>query len=765
MKRYIAAFILLLSGSAPWTFAYDLTVHVLEEGTERVVDDIDVHLVDERGMGVMSASADSLSGAYEFHDVPERPLAVFLMHNDRQYTHPLFEPTREVTVRVAPATGLQEFVVQGDKQFVFDEKSVFVPSRNEKSMSAGGVDLIESMAIASLRVSPVDREIQTAAGEKVSVFIDFLPASAQDLANMRTADVLKVETYNFPKDPRFRGARHVVNYIMRRYEYGGYAKAQAMQSFIDSNGAYSASARTAYRRMTYDITAGASYVDRNHEGADSRSVYRFGDATVTRDRLWDGSKSKSDSWFATMRAILNRKDMVISNTVGLSALHVPVSRSRSLARYSTFPQEALTENASDSRNISPSWSGEFQFFFPKGFSLVLSPSASYAGNRMNSTFGAPGFGLVNDVREDAWDYSLFMTLMKALGRQGQHAVQVSAYGVGTGNNMRYYGTSPASVRGRDYTGGLDVQGNLQFGRFWANVGLAFFLNHTRVDSESVTQFTPSGFLAAGYGLSRHSSLSLSYQQNNNTVPMSERGSNVMMVDELDAVTGNPGLKAYKLHRLTLDYTWMPARTFSLQVSGAFNTARNPIVPVYFPVDLDGRPMMMRTYVAQGKFNSWRYGAAASLRLFDGILSMRCGLYHRIVRRKGPYEGHLGALDLDGSIQAAYRGFFLRAAYVMPRRQMSFSGTVRHPHVLEFTAGWGNGDWNASASLRNPLRSGWTAYTSSLDSGFYSEYSRILGNSRHISVAVNIAYTISYGKEVRRGDEPGQQQGVQSGILK
>lgn len=59
-------------------------------------------------------------------------------------------------------------------------------------------------------------DITDLAGKSVDVFIDFLPATKEDLQGMRMQDVRKVEYYDFPSDPRFQGKAHVVNFVMQK---------------------------------------------------------------------------------------------------------------------------------------------------------------------------------------------------------------------------------------------------------------------------------------------------------------------------------------------------------------------------------------------------------------------------------------------------------------------------------------------------------------------------------------------------------------------
>lgn len=51
------------------------------------------------------------------------------------------------------------------------------------------------MAIPQIDVNPVSQAVTTASGKGVAVFIDFLPATSQDLQGMKTQDVKKVEIF------------------------------------------------------------------------------------------------------------------------------------------------------------------------------------------------------------------------------------------------------------------------------------------------------------------------------------------------------------------------------------------------------------------------------------------------------------------------------------------------------------------------------------------------------------------------------------------
>lgn len=126
---------------------------------------------------------------------------------------------------------LDEVVVEASNQRTSSNVSTYIPKARQKDAAADAISLLSQMAIPQIEVDPISRAVKTASGQGVSIFIDYLPATSQDLQGMRTQDVKKVEYYLYPTDPRFQGARYVINFIMQKYEWGGYTKISANKWF------------------------------------------------------------------------------------------------------------------------------------------------------------------------------------------------------------------------------------------------------------------------------------------------------------------------------------------------------------------------------------------------------------------------------------------------------------------------------------------------------------------------------------------------------
>lgn len=129
------------------------------------------------------------------------------------------------------AKELDEIVVEASNQRINAEVSTYIPVSRQKNAAQNAVSLLSMMSIPQISVDPATQAVQTAHGQNVSIFIDYLPATAEDLSGMKTQDVKKVEYLTHPSDARFQGAKYVINFVMQKYEWGGYTKLTADKSF------------------------------------------------------------------------------------------------------------------------------------------------------------------------------------------------------------------------------------------------------------------------------------------------------------------------------------------------------------------------------------------------------------------------------------------------------------------------------------------------------------------------------------------------------
>ena len=173
------------------------------------------------------------------------------------------------------AVALGGVTVEAENARLYSDKSVYMPTATQKNASQSGSELLNHMAIPQLGII-TGNSITTNGGKPVAVFIDYLPASENDLLAMRVNDVKRVEYLEYPSDPRLQGNPYVVNFIMQQYEYGGYTKAYGFGTFLNGHQEQMiGNVRMQYKRMTYDLMGSAYNSGSSHTGSDMTETFRL----------------------------------------------------------------------------------------------------------------------------------------------------------------------------------------------------------------------------------------------------------------------------------------------------------------------------------------------------------------------------------------------------------------------------------------------------------------------------------------------------------
>ena len=91
---------------------------------------------------------------------------------------------------------LDEVVVEERLQRTSATGATYLPTRRQKNAAQTGPELLGHMAIPQLGLVS-GNTVTTNTGQKVDLYIDFVPASEQDLSGMKMADVKRSNTMIF----------------------------------------------------------------------------------------------------------------------------------------------------------------------------------------------------------------------------------------------------------------------------------------------------------------------------------------------------------------------------------------------------------------------------------------------------------------------------------------------------------------------------------------------------------------------------------------
>lgn len=664
---------------------------------------------------------------------------------------------------------LKEVVVEGDLQTTNAKMSTYIPTGREKNASQSGVDLIEHIGIPQLRVTP-EGNVSTNSGKPVAIFIDFIPATDSDLKAMRLADVKRVEYYEYPSDPRLQGNQFVVNYIMAKYEYGGYVKLFDNTTFITPAEQLLGNVRFQYKDMTYDVMGYGWGANNNHIGSDLTETYRLPQEDGTMkvfDRFSNTTRSKERrrQYFAAFKATYNTDKIQASTQINGSINRTPHSDYSGEVFYTPadFPS---SEYSATSNSISKflSYNGYYFFALPKGNSLTFMPSYRFSHTDENSSYFENGFApILNGAIDNTNELSGDLRYNHEFGKFG--SLMGFVRGSYEYNRTYYTGSATSYDRAKTSRVGVGASYNVSIGNFYGLAGFGWDWDRLKFGDITDKPSAPWVDLSLQYGFLNKHSLSCTFHYSTWAPSTSFKSENVIKATPLRSYTGNPKIFPMKCYDIDFRYTWIPSNNYSLSAY-----AYGFIVDDRYVYDYEASATGVLRTIRQplGGYVQGKYGISGNARFLDRSLVFTGSVGQAFNHNGRPYSVNHTHIDWYARVMYYLRNWNFSFTYISD--SASPDGIMngiwhRDKSTWYLQVGWYNSKWNIRATVRNFTRWNWRSYRQEMQSLYYDTFQQFYNGNSHALVQISATYTFGFGKKVKSDSELRVSGSASSGILR
>lgn len=678
--------------------------------------------------------------------------------------------TQEASDSIVTST-LDELVVEGLTQSTSATATTYIPSSRQKNASQNAIDLLRQMGIPQIKVNPMDNSVKDNAGGEVAIFINYMPASQEEMQGLRTAEVRKVEYLEFPVDPRFRGAPRVINIIVQEYEYGGYTKVSVAENFLTGlSSTANAYSKFSYKKMTYDLYVGASNTKSSHVFSNTESVYTLRDAdgkdiSLIRDEQTDNSRLRQNQYPVTLRATYNTEKIQIRNTLGYSHSAIPVNfQSGNLTFSPRLAESYGFERTNPSRSNSMNYEGMFYFALPRDFSVNVTPTLTFSHNNNSLNYSTSASEeIIREARENAYTYRIDAYANKRFGQQ--HLAMLGVNGGDVISRLNYSGNNVYSDRFHNAFASALACYQFQTQNFALYTDLGLCWEQSDINGIKNTDSYPFVHINFRYAPNAINALSAYFQYANNSPGIDMKASDILKENEFMYLTGNPLLKNSRHITLNLSYTWIPSNNFDLSAYANFFEEFKRQITIYEPFS-DG-DALIRNYMNDGNYFQGQIGVSAYCKTLDDNLQFYGGPEMLFFRSTGLYDKSYNPFKFYAQASYYLKNFFFQAFYKTADRNMFSSSPRIYKSRASYgiSAGWGNSDWNVRLVAFNLFNRNWDCADIWITSPLYTEHRINYGTTSHVRLNLSVTYTIGYGKKVQRGDEVGAQSGASSAIIK
>lgn len=668
------------------------------------------------------------------------------------------------------AVSLGAVTVEAENACLYSDKSVYLPTATQKNASQSGAELLNHMAIPQLGIVS-GNSITTNGGKPVAVFIDYLPASEQDLLGMRVSDVKRVEYLEYPSDPRLQGNPYVINFIMQQYEYGGYAKAYGFGTFLNGHQEQMiGNVRMQYKRMTYDLMGSAYNNGSSHTGSYMTETFRLpredgGVKEFERISETESSKRHRNNYYLIFKATYNSDKVQASTLINSNLDRQPNTRQNGTVKYSDNIYPA-SEYHTATNNFSKfiSYSGYYFFVLPSGNSITFTPKYRLSHTDQRSDYSETGHSPILNSAVDNTNYlSGGLKFKHDFGKFGSFLGYVK--GSYQYNRTSYSGSATGLDRAKSSRLGFGANYEVSINKVRGRIGIGWDWDRLQFGPSVDRRNAPSFDASVQYSPTRRHSFSATFQYESWLPSPNFKSDQVITASPFLKYTGNPNLFPAKSYDFDFSYTWIPTNNYSL---GAY--ALGWVVKDRYAYDYesDGDGVIRTIKQPMGTYAQGRYGIKGTARFLDRSLVLTGNLSGLFNHNGKPYD--VNHFHIYYTLQMAYYlknwNFGLTYISTVGSWDGMMNGIwLRDKDYYYLQAGWAKSNLKISALVLTIGRWNWRSTKRVMNSEHYSTDETLINGNFHALVKITATYTFGFGKKVGRDNEPQISGSAASGILK
>lgn len=654
------------------------------------------------------------------------------------------ESVTEFNDSISGYTELGETVVEAARNITNVNKTIVFPDQAEKAASIDAYSLLKRITIPNIMVGK--DQVNTLGGEDVSIYINGIPASEIEMKSIDVKTITKVEYIDYPQDPIYFGAAHVLNITTKKPEYGGFTNVKAIGQYIDKFNylAYLMS-KLNYKRMTYDIILNNTFIETNKGGSIINQNFKFKNGEILDEsqepiRHYDNY----ESFAGNFRAVYSSDNVNISNTIGLFYADFPKSLESSLISYNNYNKLLNSNSSSHAKYLSPAWEGIYSFNLPRDFVLSFRGTFAYSRNNRNNREWLDNEILFdNRIKEDSYNYTANLGLKKSLNKAGIITFTASYSGDNYKTHYNQLGVlSSQAIEQQGISPKINYSLPISKVTLQLNVG-AKYIRH-KINETTTSSFIPLGVLS-GYWNHENHSLSFDVEATTNDIESGKLNPTLIQYNDYIYTQGNPELKTSPEYKWDFSYSFAPLKSLQLTAWVSGQMLHNIATMQYVATD----NYVIKTFTNSGDYYSGVGMLRATWRPLNGRLVIDLVPFIEYSRISGINKGKEVVGRFTGAIYYYLKNWNFGVYYNSDSKDITSDGIkTSHPAVYGLKIGWNKENWNLELLCANPFRNSWIYSRSSYTSPVYSYNSKIIGEQdSHRYFFLTIGYTFNYGRKV------------------
>lgn len=601
------------------------------------------------------------------------------------------ENDRTLDFKLTPKSQqLNEIVVSGSRIIKSSDGHITaLPDKEEKRHSFGGIDLLANMMIPGVSVDRSSGKISAVFGD-VTLYINGIEATLQEVKALNAADVIRVEYYDTPTGI-YIGENAVVNYVVREYTTGYFGEVSADQKFGYWDGTYGFASKISHNNTSVQLITDYNFKRSQSDRKNGYTNYTLTDGIFREDIVGLSGKTNKGNGNIYVDVTNKTQSRTLRGAAWFNATNTP---------YST-QIESVNGSYQNKKTVDNLYRGGLRLFqnynLNRKQTIEVNAGASFARNDYSYLFEDAHSHIFSESFNKLWNVDLTVVYNKVFNRGNSIAIKfIDLY-----KNSRV-----------DYK-----YSNIDYSTLWSNEEILFIqyvhplsksvlltvqpgfsaLQYKQENRKQISTFSPRLGVRCSVRLPRNMFLMGTVNIGNSFPNIASLTTAEKIVNDYLIIRGNPDIKNTKLYQTMWVYGWN-TQQFGLQVMVQYQYNHNVPVSSY---QLEGNNIVesWTTDENAGYFNS---NISLSYRPVQNLSLMLSGGYS-LYDYTGYQSGNVDGFDGRFEIVYYWRDFAISGNVSSPQRIMGLDlAEVRTPWQYGLSIGYTVTKWKFEAGINNPF---------------------------------------------------------------
>lgn len=641
---------------------------------------------------------------------------------------------------------LDEVTVTSQRYIRKPDKVMIFPDHKQVKYAANGYDLLSNLMIPGLEIDRLEKKVSTLAGE-ASLYINGIKASYQEVQALRPKDIDRIEYHDTPQG-RFAKDIVAINYITKKYEYGGYVLGSAHQRIGYLLGDYMVTAKYNKKTTTYSVIAGYE-IEKNKISSIKEENINLSQILLNKNSN-EYSSNPSNTQYVTFSVDKWIKNDNWNIQVGYVRNSLPDQITTYDITYKELEKTTNSYNNAEQTSNKPYIGLSYYHPINKQQWLMVQASTVYTRNVYKRNYKEEN-PLTNEsytynMRTDEDYYRLVGDITYYLGLKKNNYFMADLI------HYQY-------ITSDKYSGDIQTDMNLLSGEsqlrltyaqtLWKKLFLSFTLGgslnvYSLRHEMSQTTFSPRPNINLQYTINQKNNISASAYMGNSHPQLSALNKIDQPVDFIQTRRGNPDLGITKFIGSNFQYTFL-SNNFSLTAGINYNGMQNLQKVCYY----EENSSLIQSFLSNGNYHHIASMLSPSVSLFNNSFKLKADIGFTRSIITGEYA--MSKNNWTGNLSASYsiKNFYIQAYYHSPLNMVTqLPCFYKTPSNYGLSVSYFKKAWSMEIGTSRPFAQS-PKTELKLPTDIYTYMLQKSDNSVKPMVYVKLSYNFDFGRKIKK----------------